>query len=336
MHSNHELKRYSLSVVAFLLCLFPYSTTLTTSLRHGQMQKNLSEAVVRERIAVLMSETLREREKITPEGIRLWVPVPPPHEALQEVKGYGDKAVTILVEYLKSGSYHERELAMQLLSHFGGSNIVEPLLMVIRYDPEPRLREDALKYVSQLPWEVASPILRETSKADLDPRVREKAKYTLDQHEAFEVKTPSESFIRKRVAALMSYILKKGEGVTSDGAKYWMPRLARPSEEDIEEVRRYGDDAVPILSKYLSSEDGREKNLAMQFLGMLGGNRIISPLERIILNDPSPSMRQTALRWLTEAPWDRASPIIEQAAQNDLDPGVRQTAREILDSKKSR
>lgn len=55
-----------------------------------------------------------------------------------------------------------------------------------------------------------------------------------------------------------------------------------------------------------------------------------------ILNDPSPGVRETALRYLTEAPWESASPILQQAAQNDPDPAVRQTARELLDGGKSR
>jgi HEAT repeat protein len=277
-----------------------------------------------------MSDTLKEREKNTPDGMKLWAPVPPPHEALQEVKGYGDKAVPILAEYLKSGPYPERELAMQFLSHISGSRIVEPLLLVIRYDPEPTLREDALAYLANASWKEAAPILKEASKVDPDPRVREKAVYLIMGHGAREVKSPPEGFIRKRIAALMAHILKKGEAVTSDGIK--VATRALPSNEDIEEIKRYGDTAVPILSEYLTAEESREKNLAMRFLGVLGGSRIVEPLRKIALYDSSPAMRDLALRWLTTAPWDIVAPIIKQAMEFDSDPQVREAAKNILAS----
>jgi hypothetical protein len=332
MNLQHEVKLYSLSAISLLLCLLACALNVTASLRRGQMQENPPEAVMRQRIAVLMSNTLREREKIAPNGVKVWAPVPLSHEALEEIKGYGDKAAPILAGYLKSGAYQERELAMLFFSHLGGSRMVESLLTVIRSDPEPNLRTIALTYLSQAPWEVASPILREVSKVDRDPRVRDKAEYILKSHEARELKSPSESVIRKRIASMMDYILKRAETVTPDGIKVQI--VARPSNEEIEEIKSYGDDAVPVLSEYLSAEDSRQKLLALRFLGILGGGRIIEPLEKVIRSDPSPSTRETALIWLAEAPWDLASPIIQQAAQNDPDAAVRQTARGLLDDRK--
>lgn len=201
--------------------------------------------------------------------------------------------------------------------------------MVLRNDPEPRLRENALTYLSELSWDVVSPVIKETSKADRDPRVREKAEYILKSHEARELKSPSESVIRKRVAELMGYILKRAEVVTSDG-KAMVQIVALPSNEDIEEVRRYGDAAVPILAEYLTSGDGRQKVLAMRFLGNLGGSRIVEPLRTVVQHDASPGIRDLALRWLSGAPWDLAAPIIREAAETDPDPGVREAAKEIL------
>lgn len=330
MYSKHKLKRYSLSVIALLMCLVAYTVILASSQGHGEPKKNPQEAGVRERIAILMSNTLKEREKITPEGTKLWLPVPPPQEAFREVKGYGDKAVLILAEYLKSGAYHERELAMQFLVHIGGSRIVESLLMVIRYDPEPRLREGALAYLEQIPWEEAAPILKEASTVDPDPRVREKADYILMSHEARESKPQSEGFIRKRIAILMTHIIKEGELVTSDGVK--VQTKAYPSNEELEEIKHYGDAAVPILSEYLTREESREKSLAMRFLSMLGGSRIVEPLRKVALYDSSPAMRESALRMLGTAPREMTYPIIKEAAENDPDSQVRKTAKDILES----
>lgn len=91
-----------------LFCSLVYLMTMITDPRYAHTQQDTPEAVVRQRIAVLMSNTLREREKTASDGRKLWVPVPLTREALKELKGYGDKAEPILAEYLKSGSYHER------------------------------------------------------------------------------------------------------------------------------------------------------------------------------------------------------------------------------------
>jgi HEAT repeat protein len=320
----------SLSVIRSLLCLLA-TVAAVTSHGHSQLNQRAPEVAVQKRIAALMNATLGVREKITPEDTKLWLRVPPPAEAIEEVKAYGDRAVAILAEYLRSGNYHDRELAMEFLSRVGGASVVEPLLTVIRYDPEPRLREAGLEYLSKASWDAAAPTLREAWKADPDPRVRQKAKYILESHEAQESKSRPASFVRKRIAALMGHILKKGEGVLSDGSRVWTASMAHPSNEDVKEIKNYGDRAVPILSEYLTWEDGHRKNLAMRFLGILGGSRIVAPLERVILNDPSPGVRETALRYLTSAPWESASPILQQAAQDDPDPAVRQTARELLE-----
>ena len=71
--------------------------------------------------------------------------------------------------------------------------------------------------------------------------------------------------------------------------------------DEIGEVKHYGDRAIPVLSEYLS-EDRAEKYLAMRLLGEIGTSGIIGPLARVATKDASPSYRQTALRWLTQAP----------------------------------
>ena len=105
-----------------------------------------------------------------------------------------------------------------------------------------------------------------------------------------------------------------------------------PAKRNVEEVRRYGDEAVPVLTNYLSTESDRERALAVEFLGLLGGRRIIPPLQRVIQEDTSPTIRILALRWITQAPFNLVSPIIREAATRDLDEQVRKEAQEILKS----
>lgn len=139
---------------------------------------------------------------------------------------------------------------------------------------------------------------------------------------------PDKAKVRERIATIMRETLKRGEFTSPEGWK-GVTRVP-PSQEDIEEIQHYGDNAVPVLEEYLSSSEGREYELAMRFLGVLGGRRIIEPLRKVILSDPSSRKREFALRWITQGPWDLAAPIIRQATENDSDLDVRKVAEELL------
>lgn len=141
----------------------------------------------------------------------------------------------------------------------------------------------------------------------------------------------SDSVIRERIATIFSETIKRGETrVGHNGQVFTALTFMPPTIEHVDEIRRYGQDAIPILNDYLSSGNGFQKNLAMRFLGAIGGKEIIEPLRRVAMEDPSASFRSSALRWLSTAPWDLAAPIIRQAAESDISDEVRSEAREIL------
>ncbi len=141
----------------------------------------------------------------------------------------------------------------------------------------------------------------------------------------------SDRSMRTRIATIFQETLKSGETkVESNGLVVTARTLFPPSTEHVDEIRRYGEEAIPILTEYLVSENGFEKYTAMRFLDAIGGPSIIGPLAGVALGDPSPSFRSTALRWLSVARWDLAAPIIRQAAENDSSPEVCQQAQEIL------
>ncbi|MCP9495949.1 MAG: HEAT repeat domain-containing protein [Pyrinomonadaceae bacterium MAG19_C2-C3] len=135
--------------------------------------------------------------------------------------------------------------------------------------------------------------------------------------------------VHERIAAIISETLKQGELRTYGGVSV-ITRVP-PSNSAVEEVKRYGDAAVPILVNYLQrSENGRERELALRLLGSLGGSRIVAPLREVILYDPSPTFRQLALRWITQAPWKQALPIIQEAAEADRNERVREEAKNLI------
>ena len=133
---------------------------------------------------------------------------------------------------------------------------------------------------------------------------------------------------RERINQIISETLKRGEFTSPEG--YRVVTRIPPSSEDVEEVKRMGDDAIPTLEEHFSSPDGREYELAMRLLGALGGKRIIEPLRKIIQFDSSAEKRKAALRWITQGRWDLASEILRKSAESDSDPKVRELAQELL------
>jgi hypothetical protein len=135
--------------------------------------------------------------------------------------------------------------------------------------------------------------------------------------------------IRERISVIIRETLKQGEGTTANGVKF--RTRVPPSTDKVEEIKSLGDKAVPVLEDYLWSGDNPEQgDLALRFLGLLGGTRIVEPLKRVIEKSDSPSRRENALRWLTQAPWDLAAPVLRAAAETDPDANVRGVARDLL------
>ena len=137
--------------------------------------------------------------------------------------------------------------------------------MVSRDDPEPTLRKEALRYIAARPWDVAQPILQRAAAADPDPGVREYAEQTLEGRLGRTMESPSGNFIHDRIARMLDYVVRRSEFSLPDGARIRTVPLA--DNVEIDEVKHYGDRAIPALSEYLTSEDSSHKNLAMRFLG---------------------------------------------------------------------
>ena len=135
--------------------------------------------------------------------------------------------------------------------------------------------------------------------------------------------------MREQIATVIRQTIKDGEFEVY-GGKAWFRRY--PSNDDDDKIKRYGEDAVPIVQEYLKAKDVRERSLAIRLLGVIGGKAIVAPLRTVIQND-SPSMRRLALTWLAAgAPWEDAYPILRDASEKDPEPSVRNEAQGLLNT----
>jgi len=133
--------------------------------------------------------------------------------------------------------------------------------------------------------------------------------------------------VRERVEKIIRERLSEGTS-TANGIR--VQTRTPPSAQVRKEIRECGNDAIPVLTNYSQSEHENERVIAVELLGILGGARIVTPLKNVVEKDASPTIRILALRWLSQAPSNRASPIIRKAARTDADEGVRKAARDIL------
>jgi HEAT repeat protein len=87
---------------------------------------------------------------------------------------------------------------------------------------------------------------------------------------------------------------------------------------------------VPILTAHLKASDERERAAAVEFLGLLGGRRVVAALHKTLRHDRSSNVRILALLWVAKGPQDLALPIVREAANTDSNACVRKEAKKIL------
>lgn len=142
-----------------------------------------------------------------------------------------------------------------------------------------------------------------------------------------QTKQSNTTGVRRRIVEIVRQRLNEGV-ITINGVR--AQTRTPPSPEVVNEIRGYGDSAALVLADYLHSRNSRERMAVVELLGVLGGARIVGPLRGVILRDPSATVREIALRWLTQAPSDLVKPIIREAARTDPDERVRNVAKSIL------
>jgi hypothetical protein len=180
------ISRQTLAHVTALCCAISF--IVSGSAAQTVSTKPTEHRVVRERIATIFRETLKQGEIAVERSGRRQVTartfVPPSTEYVDEIKSYGDVSIPILAEYLNSGSGFEKYLAMRFLGAIGGKGVVEPLGKIAVSDASPGFRLVALLWLADAPWDLASPIIRQAAEHDESSEVREKALEILALHES--------------------------------------------------------------------------------------------------------------------------------------------------------
>src|SRR5690348_13903270 len=95
---------------------------------------------------------------------------------------------------------------------------------------------------------------------------------TSNNSEAMKAKV--ESVVDK--AALPLHLSTSSSSINATSAQVFI------AQEDIQQVKQYGERAVPILSSYLLGPDARKERVALRLLGVIGGPKVANPLTLIL------------------------------------------------------
>lgn len=169
---------HGLCGLAVVLCLIAFGDCLGL----GTVAEPQTTAMVRERVNTIIRETLQRGEFTTAEGVKAITRIPPSSEDVEEIKRYGYRAVLPLQEHFSSRNAFEYEMAMRLMGALGGKRIIEPFKKVILYDRSARKREEALRWITQGPWDLASKVITQAAETDPDENVRKVAQELLSGH----------------------------------------------------------------------------------------------------------------------------------------------------------
>jgi hypothetical protein len=133
------------------------------------------EGTIRERIATIIRETLKQGEGTTVEGYSFFTWMPSSDKDVEEIKSYGDKAAPSRGALIFR-RWSRGPLSPSIAWPFRWEPDSRTLKRVAEQSTSASRRATALTYLTQAPWELAFPIIRNAAETDRDPEVRAEAR----------------------------------------------------------------------------------------------------------------------------------------------------------------
>jgi len=165
-----------------LCCSLTRSGSQVVAAQQSESEARTQQQSDRAVVVSAIQDALQQGSGTTTDGVKFSTYLPPSEESIVAVQRLGDRAIPILAEFLWSKDDRECWVVIRLLGSLGGARIVPPLEEVARKYPAPRRRILAIRRQSSAPWEIASPIIRESAEHDPDSGVRKTAKDILGKH----------------------------------------------------------------------------------------------------------------------------------------------------------
>lgn len=315
------------------LLLLPIVVCSGSALAQGTAQP--SQEIINQRIAAIFQKALAQDVGTTPEGYRVTSGrIGCTLEETEEIQRYGERAITPLSEFLSADDHRVQALAIRLLEMIGGPHVFNILTNVMEHGQSSASRYSALLCLQGHPWPEIADVVRRLAANDPDRDVKSRAQQILQEHEppAPDTAPISQETINQRIAEIFKEVLPIGTERTAEGYSesdygrvFWTPLQAA-------EIKKYGEKTIPPLSDYLTSNDLRTRQLAIQFLNMIRGPRVLKILADVAQRDQSPINRSTALAYLGQYSWPDIADAVTRIAANDDDATIKSHAQEMMQS----
>jgi hypothetical protein len=146
----------------------------------GSQTTQPSENQIRQRISLLIQRTIQQATIRLKDGTyATTMPVVPSSSDIQEVKGYGDRAVGVLANYVNSKSAMEQHVAFRFLVAFQGDPAFTAIKDYAERSAFGGVRQEATIDLGSFPDGKVRSILERISTIDPSPDVRASAGRTL-------------------------------------------------------------------------------------------------------------------------------------------------------------
>jgi len=144
-----------------------------------------------------------------------------------------------------------------------------------------------------------------------------------------DTRLPSQETINQRIAEIFKAALARGIGTTPEGYRFTMGKVYY-SLEEAAEIKKYGDRAITPLSNYISKDGFRAQQLAIHFLAIIGGPRVLKIFTSVAEKGQSPATRYIALLSLQQYPWQDIEDVVRRISENDENANVKSQAQEMV------
>jgi HEAT repeat protein len=199
-----------------------------------------------------------------------------------------------------------REEIIFAISQFKSPKVVPSLTKIVKEDPDRRLRERALFWLSQTTQsEEVIKLMEHVALNDPNHEVRDKAVFALSQ-------VPE----RKGIGALKRIAEGAKNAAVRRNAVFWLGQQGKP------------DDVIPFLETVIRKDsDPKVRDRALQALSQTHGNLGTPALIRLAESHPDKAVRKRAVFWIGQrGKSEQAIRCLENVALKDANVEVRKTA----------
>ena len=138
----------------------------------------------------------------------------------------------------------------------------------------------------------------------------------------------AQALVRQRVSFLINRTIGASSIRLKDGS--YATTMPFPSNADIQEIKRFGDQAVGELAAYVNSTLPMEQHVSIRFLLEFHDDSALAAVRSFAGKSKFAGVRLEAVAGLAGFPRDKIKEIVERISNTDPDPEVRAEARHVL------